>query len=353
YLTAALVLISATSGLRNPRSYYRRSYFSAGAPSHGSGHGSGSVPGPVRLSPSGYLRSDLQTNESKHRPISKKYPKKSHYRPYGSQEEDEYSNERYNSAEYSGESSVQDSREYTIGTQIRVQHPITVPKKPGISGSGYPKQPKYVTAIPYKGTGYGSDVHLSSAEDVGPPPKRSKWNPVQYDAEADPFHLVPPPKSTVASSSNSYSVYETEHDDYEVVPVPVPRQKSHDRYKNVASKKQIEAYLEDQQKLLDDAIKVQLLNNPKLQKFLKAQAHELEHESRPDLEIEDFEAFPPNFSGPGPLRNKYLDHPPPTHSHPKGPRTRRRPPGGDLSRPPKTILKPKRKYRSTALVINV
>ncbi|XP_052858716.1 uncharacterized protein LOC128266315 [Drosophila gunungcola] len=351
-----LVTVTVTSGLRPPRSYYRRSYFSAVAPGHG--QGSGSLPGPVRLGPAGYLRADLQTNESKHRPVSKKYPKKSHYRPYGSEEED-YSSERYNSAEYSGESSVQDSREYTIGTQIRVQHPITVPKKS--SSSGYAKQPKYVTAIPYKATGYDSDlhkpigygsdahVHIGSGEDVGPPPKRSKWNPVQYDAEADPFHLVPPPKATVASSSNSYSVYEPEHDDYDVVPVPRP--KSHDRYKSVASKKQIEAYLEDQQKLLDEAIKVQLLNNPKLQKFFKAQAQEQERESRPDLEIEDFEAYPPNFSGPGHLRSKYIDHPLPPPS--KGSRSRRRPAAGDLNRPPKTIIKPKRKYRSTALVINV
>ncbi|XP_017020930.1 uncharacterized protein [Drosophila kikkawai] len=356
FWAAALILATASSGLRPPRSYYRRSYFSALAPGAGHGHGSGSssssLPGPVRLGSSGYLRSDLQTNESKHRHVSKKYPKKSHYRPYGSQEEDDYSGERYNSAEYSAESSVQDSREYSIGTQIRVQHPITVPKKASSSGSGYPKQPKYVTAIPYKATGYGSDVHIGSAsgEDVGPPPKRSKWNPVQYDAEVDPFHLVPPPKATAASSSNSYSVYEADHDDYEVAPVPRP--KSHDRYKNVASKKQIEAYLEDQQKLLDEAIKVQLLNNPKLQKFLKAQAQEHEHESRPDLEIEDFEAFPPNFSGPGPLRGKYLDHPP---HPPKGSRSRRLPPSVELHRPPKSkpLLKPKRKYRSTALVINV
>jgi len=119
----------------------------------------------------------------------------------------------------------------------------------------------------------------------------------------------------------------------------------------VASKKQIEAYLEDQQKLLDEAIKVQLLNNPKLQKFLKAQAQEQERESRPDLELEDFEAYPPNFSGPGHLRSKYIEHPPPPP--PKGSRSRRRPPSGDLNRPPKTIIKPKRKYRSTALVINV
>lgn len=169
-----------------------------------------------------------------------------------------------------------------------------------------------MTAIPYKASGYGSDihkpsgygsdVHIGSGEDVGPPPKRSKWTPVQYESEADPFHLVPPPKATVASSSNSYSVYEPEHDDYEVVPVPRP--KSHDRYKSVASKKQVEAYLEDQQKLLDEAIKVQLLNNPKLQKFFKAQAQEQERESRPDLEIEDFEAYPPNFSGPGSKNEK-------------------------------------------------
>ncbi|KAH8306362.1 hypothetical protein KR018_009071 [Drosophila ironensis] len=351
-MAVVLLLIVAASGLRSPRSYYRRSYYSA------VGQGPGSLPGPVRLSPAGYLRSDLQTNESKHRPVSKKYPKKSHYRPYGSQEEDDYSGERYStlgasSAEYSGESSVQDSREYTIGTQIRVQHPITVPKKTSSSGSVYGKQPKYVPAIPYKTTGYASDVHVSSSgEEIGPPPKRAKWTAVQYDTEVDPFRMVPPPKATAASSSNSYSVYEPDHDDYEVVPSHRPKSQ-HDRYKGVASKKQIEAYLEDQQKLLDEAIKEQLLNNPKLQKFLKAQAEEQEHASRPDLEIEDFEAYPPNFSAPGPLRSKYIDHPPPPY--PNGSRTRRRPPGADHKRPPKSkpILKPKRKYRSTALVINV
>lgn len=73
-----MLLIAVASGVRPPRSYYRRSYYSAVAP------GSSTVPGPIRLGPSGYLRSDLQTNESKHRPISKKYPKKSQYRPYGS-----------------------------------------------------------------------------------------------------------------------------------------------------------------------------------------------------------------------------------------------------------------------------
>ncbi|XP_022214415.2 extensin [Drosophila obscura] len=347
---AMLLLVATASGLRPARSFYRRSYYSALAP--GSGQGSGSVPGPIRLAPSGYLRSDLQTNESKRRDVTKKYPKKSHYRPYGS-EEDDYSGERYNSAEYSGESSVQDSREYTIGTQIRVQHPITVPKK-AAPISSYAKQPKYVTAIPYKsGGGYPSEGHVGSGEDVSPP-KRSKWTPVQYEPEPDPFHLVPPPKGTASYSSNSYRVFEPDHDDYEVVPVPVPQPKNHDRYKNVASKKQIEAYIEDQQKLLDDAIKLQLLSNPKLQKFLKAQAHEHEQESRPDLDIEDFESYPPpNFSGPGPLRSKYVEHPPPPP--PKGTRSRRRPPSGDLKRAPnsKPFNKPKRKYRSTALVINV
>lgn len=82
FLAAAMVLVTVSSGLRPPRSYYRRSYFSSVAPV--SGHGAGPVPGPVRLGPAGYLRADLQTNESKHRPLSKKYPKKTHYRPYGS-----------------------------------------------------------------------------------------------------------------------------------------------------------------------------------------------------------------------------------------------------------------------------
>ncbi|EDW84499.1 uncharacterized protein Dwil_GK13109 [Drosophila willistoni] len=353
-LSTVLLLGSTVSGLRSPRSYYRRSYYSAAAV----GPPPGSTLRLIRQGPPSYPRADLQTNESKRRDVTKKYPKKTHYRPYES-EEDNYSGERYNSAEYSGESSVQDSREYTIGTQIRVQHPITIPKKASSSAS-YGKPHKYVTPVPYKsssgggggGSGYVSDVHIASGEELSPP-KRTKWTPVQYEPEPDPFHLVPPPRATVASSSNSYSVFEPDNDDYDVVPLQRP--KNHDRYKNVASKKQIEAYLEDQQKLLDDAIKLQLLNNPKLKKFLKEQAQEA-HDARPDLDIEDFESYPPNFSGPGPLRSKYNDDNGPPPHPPKGRRTRRRPPPrADLKRPsiPKHIIKPKRKYRSTALVINV
>ncbi|XP_034489072.1 uncharacterized protein LOC117792875, partial [Drosophila innubila] len=337
-LAAALLLSSVACGLRPPRSFYRRSYYGASGP-----------PGPVRLisaasGPPSY-RSDLQTNESKRRDVIKKYPKKTHYRPYTS-EEDDYSSERY-SGEYSSEA-AQDSREYTIGTQIRVQHPITVPKKVSPSSS-YPKHHKYTSTGPYKSSGrpvYTSDI--SSGEDHGPEPlssKRTKWSPSQFESDADPFHLVPPPKAA-AASSQSYRVYEPDHDDYEVPTRP----KNHERYKSVASKKQIEAFLEDQQKLLDEAIKLQLINNPKLHKFLKPDSQE----QRPDLDIEDFETFPPNLSGPGPLHNSFsVEHPP--LPPPKGSRPHRRPPGIELKRSPKPkhILKPKRKYRSTALVINV
>ncbi|ALC46351.1 CG15545, partial [Drosophila busckii] len=320
------------------RSFHRRSrsYFSSVGP-----------PDAVRLiakGPAGY-RSDLQTNESKRREVSSKYAKKTHYRPYNS-EEDDYSSERYSSAEYSGEA-PQDSREYTIGTQIRVQHPITIPKKAS-SSSNYAKPPKYVTAVPYKSavsTVYGGD--FSSGEERAPapppsPPKRSKWTQPQYAAEPDPFHLVPPPKTTAASSNHAYRVFEPDHDDYEV-PRPT-RPKNYERYKTVASKKQIEAYLEDQQKLLDEAIQRQLLNNPKLKKFLKNDSQE----SRPDLDLEDFETFPPNFNAGNSFNAEHTHLQPP-----KGSRPHRRP-GLELKRSPKThILKPKRKYRSTALVINV
>ncbi|XP_030369309.1 uncharacterized protein LOC115620276 [Scaptodrosophila lebanonensis] len=339
-LLAAMLLLGSTAcGLRPPRSYYSRSYYSSVAP-----------PASARLSPpyTSYTRADLQTNESKRREVSNNYPKKTSYRPFRS--EDDYSNERYNSAEYSSESSVhggynsheQDSREYTIGTQIRVQHPITVPKKATSTYQYSKQQPTKYVPIPYKGSSaaYLSDVNIGSAEEHVPePPKRHKYTEVHY--EPDPFHLVPPPKATVSSKSNSYSVFEPDHDDYDVRPV-----KSHDRYKGVASKKQIAAFLEDQQKLLDEAIKLQLLNNPKLHKFLKSKANE----PRPDLDIEDFESYPPNFSGP--LRNTYShEHSPPPQSN----RPRPRPPGVELKRSPKAkhIIKPKRKYRSTALVINV
>lgn len=263
------------------------------------------------------------------------------------QEEDDYSSERY-SSEYSGETG-QDSREYTIGTQIRVQHPITVPKS---TSSPYSKHHKHVNTIPYKSSGRAVYTpEANSGEDRTPeqPSKRSKWTQPYYESEADPFHLVPPPKTTAASSSHAYRVFESEHDDYEA---PQPQRfKSHDRYKTVASKKQIEAFLEDQQKLLDEAIKLQLLNNPKLSKFLKSDSHE----TRPDLDIEDFETFPPNFaSGGAPHNNFKGEHPPLPPTKSRG-QPRPRPAGIDLKRSPKPkhIIKPKRKYRSTALVINV
>ncbi|XP_030553876.1 extensin [Drosophila novamexicana] len=336
-LSAALLLGSLASGLKPPRSFYRRSYYSSVGP-----------PGPVHLvsgsnGPPGY-RADLQTNESKRRDVAKKYPKKTQYRPYTS-EEDDYSSERY-SGEYSGEA-LQDSREYTIGTQIRVQHPITVPKKISPT-SPYSKQHKYVSVPPYKSSGrqvYAADVNSGEEHAVEPPSKRTKWTPAHYESEPDPFHLVPPPKATSASS-HSYRVFESDHDDYDVPTRP----KNHDRYKSPASKKQIDAFLEDQQKLLDEAIKLQLLNNPKLQKFLKSHSHE----PRPELELEDFETFPPNFSGPGPLHNNNFSGELPPLSPPKGSRPHRRPPVVELKPSPKLkhIIKPKRKYRS-ALVISV
>ncbi|XP_051864017.1 uncharacterized protein LOC117576343 [Drosophila albomicans] len=334
-LAAALLLSSVTSGLRPPRSYSRRSFYSSVGP-----------PGPVRLTPpaSGLpsYGSDLLTNESNRRDVAKKYPKKTHYRPF-SVEDDDFSSERY-SGEYTGDA-PHDSREYTIGTQIRVQHPITVPKKAS-SSSTYSKPHKYPSPTPYKSS--GRPIYDDSGEDHAlepPKSKGSKWTPASYESEADPFHLVPPPKAT-AASSHAYRVFEPDHEEYDVPTRP----KSHDRYKSVASKKQIEAFLEDQQELLDEAIKLQLINNPKLQKYLKHDSHEV----RPDLDIEDFETFPPVFAGgPGPQHNSFIvDHPPPSVI--KG-RSRRRPPGIKPKRSPKSkrIIKPKRKYRSTALVINV
>ncbi|KAH8417692.1 hypothetical protein KR222_004433, partial [Zaprionus bogoriensis] len=334
-LWAALLLLlgSASSALKPAKSFYRRSYYNAVGP-----------PGPLRLVAAPSFLGDLQTNESSRRDVSKKYPKKTHYRPYVS--EDDYSNERY-SGEYSSET-AQDSREYTIGTQIRVQHPITVPKK-SVSSTTYPKQHQYVNTIPYKSSGrplYAAEAHSGEDNAPEPPAKRSKWTQPHYESETGPFHLVPPPKATAASSSQSYRVFEAEQEDYDVP----QRVKNHDRFKSVASKKQIKAFLEDQQKLLGEAIKLQLLNNPKLQKYLKPDSHE----SRPDLDIEDFETFPPNFAAAGALHNSFSgDHPalPPAKVN----RPHRRPTGIELKRSPKPthIVKPKRKYRSTALVINV
>lgn len=72
-LWAALLLLSSalSSALKSPKSFYRRSYYNAVGP-----------PGPMRLVAAPSFRGDMQTNESSRRDVTKKYAKKTQYRPY-------------------------------------------------------------------------------------------------------------------------------------------------------------------------------------------------------------------------------------------------------------------------------
>ncbi|KAI8119743.1 hypothetical protein FF38_01904 [Lucilia cuprina] len=304
--------------------------------------------------PSGFIplayKSDLTPEESKHRSPFKP-TRKRNYKGYSS-DEDDISSESYTSDEYSNEARHQplnsrenDSREYTIGTHIRVQHPITIPKKTTIP---YPtKNTKYAT-ISNVG-GYGIDA---SHEERGNEPylqstssKKQKYAKLY---EPDPFHVIAPPNSKIpghhhhqaASASaygGNYNVFEPETESYENPDLAVKHLKANlrDRYKGVASKKQIEKYLEDQEKLLDDALKLQLLNSSKFQKLLKTA--EKEHQfKQPEFEDEYIANIPTQF------RESFHKGVPP-----KSIRTRRRPPKSKSS-----LSKPNRKYRS-AFVIEV
>ncbi|XP_073818731.1 uncharacterized protein [Musca autumnalis] len=338
---------------------YSRSYYNSGVTptSHYFHHqSSGFVP----LT----YKSDLIQEESKHR--ASKYSKKSYKgyssNPYYFQDEDDNSSERYSSDEYSNEArghpylgKDHDSREYTIGTHIRVQHPITVPKK--VKAPSHPtKSNKYSTISNAGGTysldnsqeirgggGGGAPEYFSSAV------KKQKFSKL-YDS--DPFHVIAPPKSTVASYPNhhstpSYDVYEPHTDSYEHSDIPLKALKSsqRDRFNGVASKKQIEKYLEDQEKLLDEALKLQLLSSPKFQKLLKSADKEQYHK---EIDFED--EYAPNAPPPS-YREQF---PKQVSLSPSGKRSRRRPTTSEFSRPHKTVVvsKPNRKYRQ-AYVIEV
>lgn len=269
------------------------------------------------------------------------------------QDEEDISSEGYTSDEYSNEakhlhaaSKENDSREYTIGTHIRVQHPITGPKKTTIP---YPtKSAKYQT-IPNLG-GYSLDLsHEERPSDSYLPSTSLKKPKYSKLYEPDPFHVISPPKSKGAphhhhhhpSSSGygaSFNGYEPETESYENPELAVKHLKTNlrDRYKSVASKKQIEKYIEDQEKLLDEALKLQLLNSPKFQNLLKTAEKEQQFK-QPEFEDDYIANVPP------PFRDSF-----PKNAPPKSIRTRRRPPKSK----PSILSKPNRKYRS-AFVIEV
>ncbi|XP_014099312.3 uncharacterized protein [Bactrocera oleae] len=341
------------TSVRAQSSFYRRAYYSpmSSSPTHYFT----SHPGSHEFMPLSYT-SDLHTEESKRKESPKKYAKKISYRHVASEEEDN-SSERYGSSEFSNEahnfnSKENDSREYTIGTQIRVQHPITVPKKSTSS------HPKYSTHLPnhFKSTTY-ADVNLSTeAHDKKLPPSKKHIHHHKYTQfyEPDPFHMVSPPKPTLSSVSPtpslSYNVYEPEQDEYDVHPFSSNRAKAQlrERFKGVASQKQIEKYLEDQQKLLDEALKLQLLNNPKFQHLMKSKDAERHYDEG------EFEELPIDPQPPPIYRPSFDDN-----LTFKSNQSRRRPKGVELKRSPKSPKPPlpivgtsKRRFRPS-LVINV
>lgn len=204
----------------------------------------------------------------------------------------------------------------------------------------------------------GSNSYLPTAST-----KKQKYS---KHYEADPFHVISPPKTKSSyhssssnsgfspsassgfspSSSSNYNVYEPETESYENHDVAVKHLKANlrDRYKGVASKKQIEKYIEDQEKLLDEALKLQLLNSPKFQKLLKTA--EKEHQfQEPEYDDEYIANIPP------PFRDSF-----PKSGPPKSNRGRRRPHGSEFKRAtkskPSVLSKPNRKYRQ-AFVIEV
>uniref|UniRef100_A0A1I8QEN1 Uncharacterized protein n=1 Tax=Stomoxys calcitrans TaxID=35570 RepID=A0A1I8QEN1_STOCA len=342
-----LLLGSLATQIEAQASSFSRSYFSSAAASPSSHYYHHQRSGFVPLT----YKSDLINEESKHK--SSKYVKKA-YKGYNSEEEDA-SSERYSSGEYSNEArhpflgKEHDSREYTIGTHIRVQHPITVPKK--VKASSYPTKSAKFSTLQNIGNSYSLDSSQENhgTSDYFPTPVKKQKFPKVY--EADPFHVIAPPKSTAASligqhhSTTNYDVFEQHADSYENSEVPLKQVKSslRERFNGVASKKQIEQYLKDQEKLLDEALKLQLLSSPKFQKLLKT-AEKENFNKEIDFEEEYIANGPPSFR----------EHFPKGALHPNSKRSRRRPPSSEFSRPHKPVVvsKPSRKYRH-AYVIEV
>lgn len=165
-------------------------------------------------------------------------------------------------------------------------------------------------------------------------------------------------RSTLPSFGvDDYNGYSVEDDgDYSYTELAKRRLKSNlkDQFKGVASKKQIDKYLEDQEKLLDQALKLQLLNSPRIQKLLKLVEKEQLYDKDSELDDEYFSSVPPPFRPGG------------ASAHVKGnngplkfERTRRRPPvGGKFkahsSKHRPVVIAPKRSRRHRqAIVIGV
>uniref|UniRef100_A0A1A9ZQ21 Uncharacterized protein n=1 Tax=Glossina pallidipes TaxID=7398 RepID=A0A1A9ZQ21_GLOPL len=310
----------------------------------------GIVPSETQISsqrhPASYHHVDLVQEPSERRRVKSKYTKRKNYKPYESEEES--SSENYSSSEeYSGNSpdsyrsyKENDSREYSIGTHIRVQHPITIPKKT-LPLQGKTKSNKYSTLA----EDYSQEVREFEPSAGTKKQKYSKY----YEPQA--IHIIAPPKSTVpahitAVPSSGYDVYEPEnlyaHPHIEHLKTALREQ-----LKAVASKKQIDKYLEDQQKILDESLKLQLLSNPKFKQLIKLAEKEQQQLARDSHYNDDY--FP---NVPPPYHDNYPKNLPPITTT----RGRRRPQNDAFKYTPKPpagnlLSKPKRKYRQGHVLI--
>ncbi|XP_037943640.1 uncharacterized protein LOC119676473 [Teleopsis dalmanni] len=314
-----LLLCSTIFGIKAQSSYYKRTYYTPlSSPALHYFHHQ------PDYSPISYS-SDLLPEESKRNEFSKLYGKKPLFRPYNSEEEEtskEHFANDYSTESHEYTSKENDNNEFTIGTQIHVQHPITVPKK---VSSTHIKHGKYTSITPFKSSNSFSDPNLST--EIGVPDIRPKKHvPLHKYSEfdRDAYGSIGPHKASL-TVNNGYNVFEPEHEDYEGVAAHLlSRGKpfTSDRFKGVASKKQIEKYLEDQQKLLDEALKA-----------VRTEAHEPSLLSHPSAA-----AFRPNF-------DENISF--------KPNRLRRRPKGErPIKGKPNIVSKPKNRRFRSAILIN-
>lgn len=318
--------------------------------------------------PPAFYTGDLKSDGSERAWLTSKYPKKHHsYDSFSSvsleikfvfllfeilneliQVEDLsaeplYSNDDY-SSEFSGfhgnnnyKDAIHGVFGFTKDSQYKVRSPsFTTSKKPYISGiaSIKPKSNSYAVVEdfsvgkhflePTMSTSLQPTVSASAATGTFAKMKRNNKNhhgPRIYDPED--IQLFSAARSALPSFGvDDYNGYSLEDDtDYSYKEAAKRRLKAglKDQFKGVASQKQIDKYLEDQEKLLDQALKLQLLNSPRIQKLLKLVEKEQLYDKDRDLDDDYFSSVPPPFRHGGV-----------NGGHSKGPhkfeRTRRRPP---------------------------
>lgn len=177
---------------------------------------------------------------------------------------------------------------------------------------------------PTMSTSLQPSVAASAASGAYSKMKRNNYHHSSRILDPEDIQLFSAARSTLPSFGvDDYNGYSVEDDgDYSYTDVAKRRLKSSlkDQFKGVASKKQIDKYLEDQEKLLDQALKLQLLNSPRIQKLLKLVEKEQQYDKDGELGDDYFSSVPPPFRpGVGGAHGK-------VNGPHKFERTRRRPP---------------------------